>query len=79
MVSVTRQGQVYFGANPVNLAEVPRLVEQERRRAPARKVYLQGDSFSRFGAVRRVMQAIRGGANVDEVLLRTDEVKPESK
>jgi biopolymer transport protein TolR len=77
LVSVNRQGQVYLRSNPVAVSDVPRLVEQERRRAPGRKVYLLGDSQGGFGTVRGVMEAIRKGGSVDEVLLRTDEIRPE--
>jgi biopolymer transport protein ExbD len=77
LVSVNRQGQVYLRSNPVAVSDVSRLVEQERRRAPGRKVYLLGDSQGGFGTVRGVMEAIRKGGSVDEVLLRTDEVRPE--
>jgi biopolymer transport protein TolR len=74
MVSVSTTGQVFLRANPVRLNDVPRLVDEERRRAPARKVYVQGDAGSRYGDVQAVMEAVRKGTNLDEVLLRTDEV-----
>ena len=79
LVSVSRQGQVYLRSNPVAVGDVPRLVEQERRRAPGRKVYLLGDSQGGFGTVRGVMEAIRKGGSVDEVLLRTDEIRAEAR
>jgi biopolymer transport protein TolR len=74
MVSVSKTGQVFLRSNPVRLNDVPRLVDEERRRAPARKVYVQGDASSRYGDVQAVMEAVRKGTNLDEVLLRTDEV-----
>jgi biopolymer transport protein TolR len=73
MVSVTRAGQVYFAGRPVEVREVPALVTGERRRAPARPVFVLGDAASRYGDVRAVMEAIHKGASVDEVQLRTDE------
>jgi len=79
LVSVNRQGQVYLRSNPVAVSDVSRLVEQERRRAPGRKVYLLGDSQGGFGTVRGVMEAIRKGGSVDEVLLRTDEIRAEAR
>jgi biopolymer transport protein TolR len=79
LVSVSRQGQVYLRSNPVSVGDVARLVEAERRRAPGRKVFLLGDSQGGFGTVRGVMEAIRKGGNVDEVLLRTDEIRVEAR
>jgi biopolymer transport protein TolR len=78
LVSVDRTGRVYLRSNPVAVADVPRLVEEERRRAPGRKVYLLGDSQGGFGSVRGVMEAIRKGGTVDEVLLKTDELRREA-
>jgi biopolymer transport protein TolR len=78
LVSVDRAGRVFLRSNPVAVGDVPRLVEEERRRAPGRKVYLLGDSQSGFGGVRGVMEAIRKGGAVDEVHLKTDEMRPEA-
>jgi biopolymer transport protein ExbD len=77
LVSVDRNGQVYVDARRAAVDDVARLVEQERRRAPGRRVYLLGDSQAGFGPARQVMEAIRKGTSVDEVLLRTDQVPRE--
>jgi biopolymer transport protein TolR len=78
LVSVDRAGRVYLRSNPVAVGDVSRLVEEERRRTPGRKVYLLGDSQGGFGTVRGVMEAIRKGGAVDEVLLKTDEIRREA-
>jgi biopolymer transport protein ExbD/biopolymer transport protein TolR len=74
IVSVTKDKQVYVSANHVQIKDVPRLIEEERRRYPEKTVYVKGDSRTTYGAVRDVMEAIHK-ANIDDVFLGTEEVK----
>jgi biopolymer transport protein ExbD len=74
VVSVTREGLVYLSANRIALEDVPRLVAEERQRAPQKRVYLKGDSQASYAAVRDVMQAVRR-ARVSDVMLATDELR----
>jgi biopolymer transport protein ExbD len=74
IVSVTKDKQVYITSNPVKLKDIPRIIEEERRRFPEKTVYVKGDSRTSYGAVRDVMEAIHK-ANIDDVMLGTDDVK----
>ena len=77
LLSITREGQVYLRANPVAVRDLPRLLEDDRRRVPGRTVYVQGDDQGRYRAVRQVLEAIHKGANLDEIQLRTEELAKE--
>jgi len=74
IVSVTKDKLVYITANKVQIKDIPRIVEEERRRFPEKTVYVKGDARTTYGAVREVMEAIHK-ANIDDVMLGTDDVK----
>jgi biopolymer transport protein ExbD len=74
IVSVTKDKVVYMKSNRVAVKDIPRIVEEERRRFPEKTVYVKGDSRTTYGAVREVMEAVHK-ANIDDVMLGTDEVK----
>jgi biopolymer transport protein TolR len=74
IVSVTKDKLVYITANKVQIKDVPRIIEEERRRFPEKTVYVKGDARTTYGAVREVMEAIHK-ANIDDVMLGTDDVK----
>jgi len=74
IVSVTKDKLVYITSNKVQIKDVPRIIEEERRRFPEKTVYVKGDARTTYGAVREVMEAIHK-ANIDDVMLGTDDVK----
>jgi biopolymer transport protein TolR len=74
IVSVTKDKLIYITANRVQVKDIPRIVEEERRRFPEKTVYVKGDAHTTYGAVREVMEAVHK-ANIDDVMLGTDDVK----
>jgi biopolymer transport protein ExbD len=74
IVSVTKDKLVYVAANKVAVKDIPKLIEEEKRRHPDKTVYVKGDSRTTYGAVREVMESIHK-ANIDDVMLGTDDVK----
>jgi biopolymer transport protein TolR len=74
IVSVTKDKVVYVKSNRVQIKDIPRIIEEERRRFPEKTVYVRGDAHTTYGAVREVMEAIHK-ANIDDVMLGTDDVK----
>jgi biopolymer transport protein TolR len=74
IVSITKDKLVYISANKVQVKDIPRIVEEERRRHPDKTIYVKGDSRTTYGAVREVMEAVHK-ANIDDVMLGTDDVK----
>jgi biopolymer transport protein ExbD/biopolymer transport protein TolR len=71
IVSVTRESRVYLAANPIALEDIPRLIEEERRGAPGKLVYVKGDVQVPYGVLRQVMEALHK-ARIDDVTLATD-------
>jgi biopolymer transport protein TolR len=76
IISVTRDSQVFLAANPVPLADLGRMIADERRRSPAKVVYLKGDLGAPYGALRQVMEEIHK-ASVEDLTLATDAIKPQ--
>jgi biopolymer transport protein TolR len=73
IVSVTRDKEIYVGSSRINRVEdLPRMVSEERRKNPAKTVYLKGDSRAPYGYVRRAMQALQK-AGIEDVVLGTEE------
>jgi biopolymer transport protein ExbD/biopolymer transport protein TolR len=74
IVSITKDKLVYISANKVQVKDIPKIVEEERRRHPEKTIYVKGDARTTYGAVREVMEAVHK-ANIDDVMLGTDDVK----
>jgi biopolymer transport protein TolR len=75
IISVTKDKMVYLSGNRTQLSEIKNKVEEERRRFPEKTIYLKGDAHTTYGAVRSVMEAIHK-ANIDDIMLGTEDVKP---
>jgi biopolymer transport protein ExbD/biopolymer transport protein TolR len=74
IVSVTKQKIVFFAGRPIAIKELPRVIEEEKRRFPEKTVFVKGDSMTTYGTVRDVMEAINK-TGVEDVMLGTDEIK----
>jgi biopolymer transport protein TolR len=74
IVSVTKEKRIYVAGRPIPLKELPRLIEDEKRRFPEKTVYVKGDSRGTYGVMREVMEAINK-TGVEDVMLGTDEIK----
>jgi biopolymer transport protein TolR len=59
-VTVTRDGQVYFGGDRVNPAFLPeRIADHLKDRGAERKVYITADMRARWGTVEMVLDGVR--------------------
>ncbi len=76
IVSIDKNKDVYVSASRVSVKDLPKLIEDERRRHPEKTVYVKGDSRATYGSVREVMEAIHK-TGIDDVVLGTDEIKPQ--
>jgi biopolymer transport protein TolR len=74
IISVTRNKEVYISQKRVQLKDVPKVVEDEKRRFPEKAIYLKGDSRGTYGYVRDVMEAINK-TGIEDIMLGTDEIK----
>ena len=59
IVSVTRDGQVYFGSDRVKTADLPqKIADRLKDRDVERKVYIRADMRARWGAVKEVAESV---------------------
>lgn len=59
-LSVTREGEVYWGMSPIKTQEeLVRQLKAHARQEPQPEVSIRGDEASRFAAIDRVMQACK--------------------
>jgi biopolymer transport protein TolR len=78
IISVTKEKAVYMMANAIKKEDLPRRIEEERRKHPDKTVFVKGDSRAPYGAVRDVMEQIHK-AGIEDVFLGTEDVKQPKK
>jgi biopolymer transport protein TolR len=78
IISVTKEKAVYMMANAIKKEDLPRRIQEERRKHPEKTVFVKGDSRAAYGAVREVMELIHK-ADIDDVMLGTEDVKQPKK
>jgi biopolymer transport protein TolR len=74
LVSVTRDGKVYFGSDQITIDALTTKVKDRLVNAQNKQVYVKADMRARFGAVVQVVDAVRA-AGVDDLGLLTDQRK----
>jgi biopolymer transport protein TolR len=74
IVSVTKNKQVYMTQKQVNLKDLGRIVEEEKRRFPEKTVFVKGDAMATYGTVREVMEVLNK-TGIEDVMLGTEEIK----
>jgi biopolymer transport protein TolR len=74
LVSVTRDGQVYFGSDQISIDSLTTKVKDRLANKPDKRVYVKADMRSHFGSVVQVVDSVRA-AGVDDLGLLTDQRK----
>jgi biopolymer transport protein TolR len=75
LVSVTRDGKVYFGTDQIpDVNALTGKVKDRLANKPDKRVYVKSDMRARFGSVVQVVDAVRA-AGVDDLGLLTDQRK----
>jgi biopolymer transport protein TolR len=74
LVSVTRDGLVYFGADQISVDNLTNKVKDRIANKPDKRVYVKADMRARFGGVVQVVDAVRA-AGVDDLGLLTEQRK----
>ena len=75
LVSITRDGQVYFGSEQVkDIDSLTTKVKDRLTNKPDKRVYVKADMRTRFGGVVKVVDSVRA-AGVDDLGLLTDQKK----
>jgi biopolymer transport protein ExbD len=59
VVTVQKNGEIFFGASPVSSADLPGRLRTEKERDPAHTVIIKGDAGAEYGQVKRVMLDVR--------------------
>jgi biopolymer transport protein TolR len=74
LVSVTRDGQVYFGSDQITIDSLTTKVKDRLANKPDKRVYVKADMRAHYGAVVQVVDSVRA-AGVDDLGLLTDQRK----
>jgi len=75
LVSITRDGKVYFGSDQVqDVDNLTTKVKDRLANKPDKRVYVKADMRARFGRVVTVVDSVRA-AGVDDLGLLTDQKK----
>jgi len=74
LVSVTRDGKVYFGSDLITIDGLTTKVKDRLANKPDKRVYVKADMRARFGGVVEVVDAVRA-AGVDDLGLLTEQKK----
>ena len=74
LVSITRDGQVYFGSDQISVDALTTKVKDRLANKPDKRVYVKADMRARYGAVVQVVDGVRA-AGVDDLGLLTDQRK----
>jgi biopolymer transport protein TolR len=74
LVSITRDGHVYFGSDQINIDSLTTKVKDRLANKADKRVYVKADMRARYGGVVQVVDAVRA-AGVDDLGLLTDQRK----
>ena len=74
LVTVTRDGQVYFGSDQISMDSLTNKVKDRLANKQDKRVYVKADMRARFGYVVQVVDDVRA-AGVDDLGLLTDQRK----
>jgi biopolymer transport protein TolR len=74
LVSITRDGQVYFGSDQISIDSLTTKVKDRLANKPDKRVYVKADMRAHYGAVVQVVDGVRA-AGVDDLGLLTDQRK----
>jgi len=74
LVSITRDGKVYFGTEQITIDNLTTKVKDRLANKQDKRVYVKADMRTRFGGVVQVVDSVRA-AGVDDLGLLTDQRK----
>ena len=78
LITVTRDGNVYFGAGQIQLDRIPARIQDSVRNGSERKVYLKVDTRAKYGDAVEAIDRIRQ-AGIENIGLITDQRLPVSR
>jgi biopolymer transport protein ExbD/biopolymer transport protein TolR len=67
IISISRQGEIYYGSNPVNFSAIPELLRKDAK-SPKDSIFLRADKDVKWNSIVSVMDKIIG-AGFSEIKL----------
>ena len=67
IISISRQGEIYYGSKPVNFSSIPELLQKDAK-SPKDSIFLRADKDVKWNSIVSVMDAIIG-AGFSEIKL----------
>jgi biopolymer transport protein TolR len=74
LVAVMRDGKVFFGTDPINVADLTQKIKDRLANRTDKRVFIKADARAKFGSVVEVVDNVRA-AGVDQLGLLTDQKK----
>ena len=74
LVAVMRDGKVFFGTDPINVADLTQKIKDRLTSRTDKRVFIKADARAKFGSVVEVVDNVRA-AGVDQLGLLTDQKK----
>lgn len=71
VLTVTKEGAIFVGEQPITLARLERLLASLRQRNPKAAVFLRADERAAYGAVVKVMDVVKK-AGIDRLGMVTE-------
>lgn len=71
VLSVTKEGAIFVGEQPITLARLERVLTSLRQRNPKAAVFLRADERAAYGAVVKVMDVVKK-AGIDRLGMVTE-------
>ena len=78
LITVTRDGNIYFGNGQIQLDRIPARIQDSVRNGSERKIYLKVDTRAKYGDAAAAIDQIRQ-AGIENIGLITDQRLPMSK
>ena len=75
IVSVMRDGRIYFGNTPMSAEDLPDKFREGLKKGAEKKVYIRADARARYVDVKQVLVEIRQ-AGIENVCLLTEKLQP---
>jgi biopolymer transport protein ExbD/biopolymer transport protein TolR len=75
LITVSRDGNVYFGANQIRCNDLPASIRESVRRGSEKKVYLKVDARAKYGDAALIIDQIRQ-AGIHDVGIITEPRQP---
>ena|SRR2546425_7414809 len=75
MVSVTRDGRIYYRNLQITADALPDQIRESVRNGADRKIYIRADAWAKYGDVKQVLSEVRR-AGIENVCFLAEKVAP---